>query len=515
MAKNKANQEKWICRAEDCNQEVSGSGAKQHFKTEHEDIWNQYREEYSDKEAWKKVKEDGYFERPSDSGDGRSKVELPHGESGKHSEPDGDFQRIEVDGKKYTPEELIWERGYEAVHHLMELKLEELLNETNIKNKNLILRQFRLYDAYKNPQNPQMLQSLISDLAPRATPGLIQTIVSEVFRVPWLYKDTIERAMRYNPAIFNPNSYPSAGFNNPFGTPNPNPNPSFNPNPMNPNPNRMAQDNPQPFWITHNSPYANPYSPHSNFPNNGGLTAADVRQLIREEFDRREREQREKEREEYIKDLEKKVDKLEKENSRLRSERNESGHNFAINDSKRVSGGDKDYDLTSPIDVLKFFNDFYDQMNKLGFAPNSNGGGGGESRPLNQHDVEMQRINNELEMKKEDRKAMEKSAQTVANALENVASNLGFGFGKAMSGGFGAGAGAGSRAGSGAGPAGARIWIEGNQIVGVCPRCGSRIQAPTNTTKITCRNCNTVIYNKERQRQQEQAEQAGAEKGGK
>jgi len=402
----------------------------------------------------------------------------------------------------------------------MELKLAELLDETSIKNKNLILRQFRLYDAYKNPQNPQALQSLISDLAPKSTPGVVQTIITEVFRIPWYYRDTIERAMRHNPAIFNPNNYP-ADFGNPshlgtssFGTgftnPNPMSNPNFNPGP-NPHPN-MAQDNPQPFWIAGggNNPYANPYSPYSNSPNNGGLTAADVKQLITEEFDRREREQREKERQEYIEELEKKVDRLEREKRDLEkgnSSSGSSGSTKSFMGSKLSSGGSGDYDLTNPIDVLKFFNDFSDQMNKLGFAPNSNSGG--NSRPLNSNDVEMERLNNQLKMKQEDRKAMEKGAETIAKGLENVASNFGYGFGMAMGNtGTRTRTGTGPR-GSGAGT-GTRVWIEGDQIVGLCPRCGSRIQAPTNTTKITCRNCNTVIYDKEAQREREATAGAGA-----
>lgn len=551
---NQSNKEKWTCKV--CNQQVTPQGAQRHFESQHEDIWDEYKEEHGDN-TWNKIKEDGYIEKPpkkeyndppvnpndNDNDEDPFRVDII----------DPDLQEIEVDGRTFTPEELIWEHGYQGVNHLMELKLNKLLKESSIRNKNLIVRQFRLHDAYKNPQNPQALQSLIKDLAPNSTNGVVQTIISEVFLIPWYYKDTIERAMQHNPMIFDPNKYPDPSKDyipstgNPgFGAPNPNPNPNPNPGPGQGQVQEMQpQQNPQhntPFWYTGNSGsyghgYGHPSGEVTPADGSGGLTKEDIKEVVDERMKAWKKAEEEKAKEEYIKELEKKVEKLEKgKRGKKKGEIEEDGEDEDEDDeeestelkklrkqvneiSRKLEGGKKggmeeDYDLSNPVGIVNAANDIVSQVRNIGGEEDSevkNKLGELEKQinnvngQLDSNRLKKYELDNQLEIKKEDSRAVTDAADRVATALEQFAQNMGMGLGNVMGqgpgqeAGQGAGTGAGPGPGPGDSPGSSNIYVDNNhQIRGVCPSCGNHFKAPVDSTKITCRSCNHVIFDKDR-----------------
>jgi len=445
------------------------------------------------------------------------------GEGGSPEVEDMDVELIEYQGKKTTPEDLIFTKGIEGVYYLMELELEKALREIpakiSEKMAKFVLDRFRESDFYK--RNEQALTLLLANVL-KISPVLVNDIVRRVFSIPKKYEHILKLALQSDPYMMQAYLYP------PSETPMPTPQ-----YPMMPTTNRdwvselmskmgaptPPMQNPMPAQTPNQMMYPqmyppNPYAPaqlqyqepHKEDKNNGFVTKQELIELLDEYFERKRKEEEEKKMFEVLME---KIAKLEEELKKKDEEDEEpkpavsqedvilsyidslraeiesikqalSGKNTETNPFKELTsmirelkelekllGGEK---KEIPDEVKSTIEELRRQIQEM-------------TGRLDPEVLKLKELNIQKEMKQIELKEMREMVERIAKTIENLPQKAGIALGQIL-------------AGMPAQPMARNIVPTGNGALVLCPFCGYEFRT-TNTDEIVCPKCNKVIYKRE------------------
>jgi len=478
------------CLVEGCGELVDPRGTYQHVARNHP--------EYVDK--WNEVK-DQLFEE----------VEIQDEEGGGgEAEDEG---RIEYQGEKYTPEDLIFAFGYEGLHILMRRELEQALEKCpakiSKKAKEWILDQFDRFEHYK--QVPDALFSLVHSYG-GVTPKVVQDIVSKVFSIPQKYQKIIELAMQTNPMLF---VVPQQQQVQPTYIYQQQPQ-------QQPPPTYIYQQQPQPihtefypiFRQTPPSAYQTPPSAyqipqHTQQPiqqlTQQYLTRDDLSKILEErdrkffeDLEKREEEKERKRKEEeekrallnIIGELKKEIEELKKTDSKVVEEKPDWIKSLESRlhslESKLRKEGDEEKKLT-PTNLIKQAKELINDVKELTGTGKleeelksiksklESWTGEIDDKKLRIRELELQK-----EIKETEAKGWQSSAEKIASAIENFSRTFGSGFGESLAG----------KAGS------KNMIVVGNEVRALCPKCATEFTVPVGEDVI-CPVCKHALWSRE------------------